>query len=281
MLKEREILAKLKIPEISDCQKLRLSLIDGTLDPRTKFGETNTQEFSPSLWEQPRILRLPDAELKRFYQLTVPLEMPYSYTHNAYWLTTETAFEEILKIITKYGIIAQTPYYNSKVIVDCQTSTEHPAKGIQLHYSYTGNDMGDGNVAIYLQLIPFNQKIYALPYNIIVKERIRKIVDAQVRVYHENEWLQETVISEEVHFYKNVHHFCAEHFDNAYDQILKYYQNRYRRPQGANLDTDLDLQHREFKSGQKIQEYLSSKVRVFPADKPTLIYDPDWVLKNA
>jgi len=272
-----EICANLKVwPEILDTRQLQRLLATQS------WGETNTRKCDPGLWPKPRIARLPEEDALIVYNHLIPLSAPHSSNYAAKCLTTKEGLKRILEIMTKHQIpITETSPCNSPdPFLHCPQHEEYRT-GVFIPFSFTGDDMGDGNMLIYIQVIVFEEPIYAIPLVAAKYTTEKKQLDAR-HEYRQDSWTLENRTSEKVKFDARAYSVCRTHRPKAKELLLRLLQMEQASLSGIKRFSlpDKNFYWNEAGTpdvGELIKELISHKIRLYPAGKPVCLFDPIWL----
>ena len=262
--------------EVPNPRALQKALIERAGE--LSWAEQNTRDCDPkTLWPTPRICRLPKEEIIRFYQTIIPFRKPFYHSSSVdtNFVTSARGYEQVRSILARNKI---EPTTASPFIWDTSRLCEQCAPELEsmiVQYSFSGDDMGDGNVPVYVRIVNLEKKVLAVPYVVINEEE--SISETSTR---HSSWKSEWSINEtrtrNKTIEKQVYLFCEDHEKNADNFMEQYFTKRNLEAMKTSEKWIEDGIPRT-KIGKRRQQDLEAKTRLYREGNLRTFYDPSWI----
>jgi hypothetical protein len=287
MMNYKHFIKRLKcldIPDTRKLQEIRLNSIG-----KTSTSEEFMKKHYPDKYNIPRILTMPEEELKQVYSLAIPLTFPMldpigygngCETHFFRWagrfngegalhLTTEKNLNKLIKLFSKNNINIKLEESFGRIL----DAGRADPPGIVVPHSWKVEHYDPYQGFFNHQFIAFEERINACPYYTLEKETSHTSKEEHgyenSSISLHNKIKKETKISCCTAFY-TPKYFNPEEF---LPKLLKKYETN------LNLNHSNYIESRSDKSKEKEISH-SLELKLLSVGQPVEIYNPNWIDKD-
>lgn len=282
--KDKEILEKMvcsAIPNTRKLQRIRIKHLGCNY-----FGEEHMKKYDVKNYASPkRIVQLPADDLKRIYELSVPLSLSFGdffrdegielFFHRwrkgcsddfggygAMHLTTYKNFNVLLEIFNDHALPAKFEKACAKITDEEKQSR----KAVSVPHHWYVDNYDPHEEVVYHQFVVCDEKVLGIPYY-YVEEIKTKEEECEDR----RSWF--TYSQEE----KLLKEFDCRAFFTSSDlsdySAVEQYINKKLKERADDIK-------KGFSSKGEARQLISSSVRLLKIGEPVMIYDPEWVRKS-